>query len=493
MERLIVPVNEMTPEIYMGWDELIKNQECAVCGSRLTEYTVPPPEGSPKGTIGSLAVGCVADHSHVGFKQATSYTQDYRRGQPIHPVIQGAIERHMLTEGTDLNRAINLLALRFPQSIKDRGGAALFIHDCIRLGLDPLIQPAEAVPVPFKTRDKAGNEKWTVAMITTEDGALSMVARGCPEEYDGAPATMPLLDHLIKENPTRPLVELEALAARTAGDICGDAQAWVWVALGKRRSAVTVNPVYGYFTQAEYNKAKSDKVPAAKAPGNQARVRAVKRWARETFPEARQRMLDYYAEVSRRSGGALEVQQIVDAEYRILPDPTRPQAALPGPAGASSPNNAHTHTPKAAHTQRTQQADNKVGEPAERSTAKAAGAAGRAGSGQGGAANPPAAPSGAGEHTLLSTGQAPKMADPREAPAGRAGFINDLIWVYETMGLIHWSDKTATSWIKSAWPTVDVSGKLSEILARLDKEQAGHFTRYIQKEADKAQSQRNLL
>ena len=319
--------SEMTQEIWDDWGALIRGQECAECGAELTIRTIPEQA--------ALALGC-SNPEHSGFRQRTSYTEEYRRGAAVYPAIRDNIEAKLMAK-TELQRAMNLLALRFPSAIRDVPGAALFINDCMRLGLDPLIQPAEAVPVPFKTRDKSGREKTTVAMVVTEDGALSMAARGCREEYDGAPATMPLLDHLMQEHPQRPFEELKEMARRTAEELCDDPQAYVWVALGKRRSATGIQPVYGYFTTAERKKAQDNKLPAGTQPGNQARVRAVKRWVRENFPESRQKMIEYTAELYRRSEGAREAQDLIDAEYSFLSLPEGKKKADKATKPASAP------------------------------------------------------------------------------------------------------------------------------------------------------------
>lgn len=318
---------EMTQEIYDEWSALIRDQECAECGGQLTIRTVPG--------RASLVLSCT-NPEHTGFRQRTSYTQEYRRGAAVYPAIRGNIESKMMGK-TEFNRAMNLLAVRFPDAIKDAAGAALFINDCMRLGLDPLIQPAEAIPIPFKTKDKDGNVKITVAMVVTEDGSLSMAARGCPEEFDGAPATMTLLDFLMHEHPERPFNELEKMAERTAESLCDDKDAYVWVALGKRRSASTMQPVYGYFTQKEREKAKTNKIPAATQPGNQARVRAVKRWVRENFPEARQKMIEYTREFYNRAEGALAAQEFIDAEYSIITGPLKQLTADISESLASEP------------------------------------------------------------------------------------------------------------------------------------------------------------
>lgn len=309
---------EMTQETWDDWGTLIKGQECSECGSDLVIRTIPE--------RASMELGCAADHSHSGFRQRTSITEEYRRGAEVYPTIRDNIEAKMMLK-TEFNRAMNLLAMRWPDAIKDKAGAALFINDCMRLGLDPLIQPAEAVPIPFRSKDKSGREKITVAMIVTEDGALSMVARGCPDEYDGAPATMTLMDYLMREHPQRDYENLLPIAQRTARELCDDPEAYVWVALGKRRSATEVNPVYGYYTQAEREKAEKNRLPAAKQPGNQARVRAIKRWVRENFPEARQKMLEYTTELNRRSEGVQAAQEFIDAEYTTITGPPGQKAA----------------------------------------------------------------------------------------------------------------------------------------------------------------------
>ena len=267
----------------------------------------------------------------------------------------------------------------------------------MRLGLDPLIQPAEAVPIAFNTKDKAGHEKKTVAMIVTEDGYLSMAARGCPDEYDGAPATMPLLDYLMSKHPQRPLVELQEVAKRTATELCDDPAAFIWVAMGKRRSATEVNLVYGYFRQVEWKKAKDNKVPAGTQPGNQARVRAIKRWVRENFPECRQKMIEYTADLLRRSEGAIEARRFIDAEYHTIIDTTDKKTPLISTSGQKT-------------TAKTSQKENKVAKTAQRAPGP--------GNGQGGDKST-AAPSEAGGANLFSETDSAKTGKNREGAAVR--------------------------------------------------------------------------
>lgn len=474
---------EVTQATFDEWENLKRNQVCAECGNDLTIYTLPAEK--------ALAFGCRA-HPDAGFRQRTSYTEDYRRGAALPVTIKNAIERKSM-DTTEFRRAVQLLAVRFPATVKDAATAALFIHDCTRLGLDPLIQPAEAVPVSFRTKDKDGKEKWTVAMVVTEDGALSMAARGCPGEYDGAPATMPLLDYLMREHKDRPMAELEVMSSRTAEELCGDAEAWVWVAVGKRRGADTVNPVYGYFTHTEREKALQSNLPAGRQPGNQARVRAVKRWVRETFPECRQRMLDYTAEIHTRSAGIIEAETWIDAEYTMLATPAQAaqQQTLQSPPGG---NTGFSNQPKTARTPITKEADNKVSESAQRKPGpRAARRGGGSSAGQGavgGGIPKTAAPSGADEENLFLDSNSPEMAKPSEAAAGKAGYISDLPWLYSTIRQIKWSIGTARSYIVNTIGTKDVPGENSEktfenLLSTLSLEQTRKFTDALQKELDK--------
>ncbi|GAJ03187.1 unnamed protein product, partial [marine sediment metagenome] len=114
--------------------------------------------------------------------------------------------------------------------------------DCARLDIDPLISPAEAVPVPFKSKkkDKDGKvieEKTAITMVITEDGWLSMAARGCKDDWVGPPRTMRLEEYLtsLPENKDKPRKEVLAIASEIKESKCKDPDAWYYVAIGKRR------------------------------------------------------------------------------------------------------------------------------------------------------------------------------------------------------------------------------------------------------------------
>ena len=299
------------------WDEMkkiVRENVCPDCGAELQIHTNPE-----KATI---EVGCL-NPAHHGYVERETYTQAMRRGAEVHPAIRDAIERKMVPKD-ELGRAMNLLALRYPDAIKDPATASLFIMDCARLDIDPLIHPAEAVPVPFKSRKKDGKgnvieEKTTITMVITEDGWLSMAARACKEDYVGPPRTMRLEEYLtsLPENRKKPREEILAIARDIKKSVCKDEEAWYYVAIGRRRDGEDT-AIPGYFTHADYEKAERAHLPAATQPGNQARVRAIKHWVREVFPECRQKMMELTAEWYQRAEGIKAAQEYIDAEYDFI-------------------------------------------------------------------------------------------------------------------------------------------------------------------------------
>ena len=275
---------------YEDMKKLVKDNICAQCGGELTIRTNPE--------TGNLEVWCPHNPDHHGYAERGTYTQAMRRGEEIHPAIKDRIEKKMLPGGYEVGTALALIKARFPRADLDDPSAALFVMDCIRLDLDPLL--GEIVPVTFKSTDKAtGEVRKVVTPILTEDGWLSLAARACPERWAGPPITEPVMDKEFKKN------------------LCDDEEAWVWKATGKTQDGAE-SVAYGWLKQKEYKKAKEAGTPAGELPGNQARVRSIKRWVRETFPEAKAKMKELTSEWLARGKDIEGVQQIIAAEYHIV-------------------------------------------------------------------------------------------------------------------------------------------------------------------------------
>jgi hypothetical protein len=322
---------------YEEMKSIVAKNICAVCQAELAIHS--------NIDTGKLDVWCPHNPEHHGYVERASYTALMRRGEAVlHPGIQAAIEKKMMPKD-DLGRAMNLLALRYPRAIENPESAALFIMDCLRLDLDPLIQPAEAVPIPFKSK-KGKEEKTTVSMVVTEDGWLSMCARGCKEDWNGPPVTMRLEEYLttLPENKKLSRKDIAELAADIKKSACKDENAWYYVAVGRSKTMTEDAVVPGWFTERDMKKAEAGNLPAASEPGNQARVRAIKKWVRHVYPECRQKMIDLTREWYQRSEGVKAAQEFIDTEYSILSMPegdektgaTAGEAKSPG-AQASPP------------------------------------------------------------------------------------------------------------------------------------------------------------
>ncbi|MBA7663446.1 hypothetical protein ES703_71488 [subsurface metagenome] len=108
-----------------------------------------------------------------------------------------------------------------------------------------------------------------------------------------------------------------------AESLCGDKDAWLWKATGRTKDMAEgqTSTAYGYYTRREHKQAEDRRTPAATQPGNQARIRAIKRWVRENFPDCRQRMMDLTAEWYQRAEGIKAAEEYIDAEYSLITSP----------------------------------------------------------------------------------------------------------------------------------------------------------------------------
>ncbi len=314
----------MIPIEYDEGQNLIRNFECE-CGGVLSLAW-----GGAYDIDGYVVI-CGQDREHTAIRKIRSLTQAYRQGAGAPLVVEDKIERRMMPSGGDINRALSMLAIRYPSAELDKPSASLFLVDCMRLGLDPLL--GEAVPIPFFNR-KLG--KKIVTPIITEDGYLSMAARACPDRWAGPPSVEPITDPALKK------------------EICEDENAWVWKAIGRTKDMEPgqVSTTYGWFKTSERETAQRHGTPAGGLPGNQARVRAIKRWVRENFPEARARMKELTAEWMAQAEGVQEAQAVIEAEYTVFAaeppagndheEPEKPASSIESPVDSAetSPDTA---------------------------------------------------------------------------------------------------------------------------------------------------------
>ncbi|GAI11166.1 unnamed protein product, partial [marine sediment metagenome] len=300
----------------------------------------------------------------------------------------------------------------------------LFLWDCVRLDLDPLL--GEIFPVSFKTTAKDGTKKVVVQPLISEDGWLSLAARSCAEAWAGSPRTMRLEEYLQTQDAykEKPYTEVKEIAREIKVDLCKDPEAYVWVAIGHRKDEEDTI-TYGWYKKSE------EGVVAKNLPGNQARVRAIKRWVREVFPEAKAKMKEMTSTWMDRAGDVRDIQSVIEAEYHIVTE--EPPSQHKGKAGARTP------------TKQT------------RTRAK-----------------------------VTKTETAPAEERPPEESIEGEGFSIDLDWLKESQKTLKWTDDTMLTFIISQYKVSGTS--VTGALNKLTREQAEDFTRQINKRLEKQTS-----
>jgi len=409
-----VKKDEITDEQYEEMKKIVATQVCAQCGGELTIRTNPE--------TGNLEVWCPHNPDHHGYVERLTYTQAMRRGEEVHPAIRANIERKMiLPGGQPVGVALSMIQTRFPRADMDEPSAALFLWDCVRLDLDPLL--GEIFPATFKTKAKDGIEKRVVQPIISEDGWLSLAARSCAEAWAGPPKTMRLEEYLQTQDAYKgkPYTEVKEIAKEIKVDLCKDPEAYVWVAIGHRKGQEDT-VTYGWYKKSE------EGVVAKNLPGNQARVRAIKRWVREVFPEAKARMKEMTATWMERAGDVRDIRNVIEAEYHIVTEEPPPKPGV---------------------GEKTSEAAKKVGAAA------------------------PTKPKAQTEKVETS----PTAEEKTETIEGD-GFSIDLDWLNESLNALKWSEEATRTFLVSHYK-IDGTGTIPDMLKRLTRAQAEDFTSEI--------------
>ena len=426
-----VKQGEITEEQWAEMKKIAYENVCGICGAELQIHT-----NAEKGTI---EVGCL-NREHHGYIERTTYTQEFRRGEEIHPAIRDRIEKKMiLPGGQPVGVALAMIQTRFPRADMDEQSAALFLFDAIRLDLDPLL--GEIFPVSFKTTAKDGTKKIVVQPLISEDGWLSLAARACPDEWAGPPRTMRLEEYLQTQDAYKGKTydEVKEIAKEIKKDLCDNPEAYVWVAVGHRKDQDDV-ATYGWYKTSESKKKDKEgkeyelSTPARDLPGNQARVRAIKRWVRETFPEAKAKMKEMTATWMERAGDVRDIQNVIEAEYHIV---TEGPPKLSEKTGAATSEKAGARAPKVR-----------------------------------------------AQTTKSENTPATETKSQDEAVEGE-GFNIDLTWLRESQKALKWTDDTMLTFIISQYKVSDTS--VTGALNKLTREQAEDFTNQIQDRTAKMQ------
>jgi len=301
----------MIPIAYKDGQTLSERCECAECHGLLSLAW-----GGSYGVEGYVLM-CTQDREHTGLVERESLTQAHRRGAALPVVMAQQIDKRGALAVGEPGRLAPILAARFPQLEKvNHGAVVLFAMQCLSMGLDPLL--GEVFPIPFKN---IKTNQYVVVPLISEQGCGSLAARACPEAWNGPPSAERVTDPGFKE------------------DLCGDPEAWMWSATGRRKDWEPGREftTYGWVTHNQQQKAKADGTPAGELPGNQARVRAVKRWFMEAYPEASSQLRASRQALVEQAQGIPEALEVIDAEFRVVEE--RP--ALKDQVQAGGPRQVH--------------------------------------------------------------------------------------------------------------------------------------------------------
>jgi hypothetical protein len=267
---------------------LIENFICGEdgCGKNLSVAN-----GGAYGVDG-LVVICPHNPQHTGFKPRTTALQEIRR------TANTGIETIPLDAAT-ARRQMMKLCQRYPDMLQDLPSSALFFEECRKLSLDPLMSPAEAVPVAFFSKKL---QHRVIAMIISADGWLSMAARSAPDIWMGAPSVKIVADPVLKKNIS---------GSDHESTIVVEANGFIRDPISLH--PLPAGPVYGWFLNTE-----SSQATTGNSGFNMATWRVMKRWVRMYYPGCRQVMMQQTSSFMTESEGIKVTSQIIDAEFHLI-------------------------------------------------------------------------------------------------------------------------------------------------------------------------------
>ncbi len=264
-----------------GFD-IVEKFVCGVDGANLSIAW-----GGAFGVEGYI-VRCANEPQHEGYKPRTSALQAIRQTAGIENIPMDAASAH---------RQIGLLSIRYPDVLQDEASAALFLYECKRLSLDPMMAPAEAIPVAFLSKKL---NKRVIAMIISTDGWLSMAARSEPGRWVGPPSLT-----IVSGDMKAAIADdnLKTIVVEAKGKVRDQ----------ESRQLIDSANAYGWFRSTEISQ-----VEKGNSPWNMACKRAIKRWVRENYPACRTIMAEQTAGWMELSAGIKVTEDVIEAEFRIL-------------------------------------------------------------------------------------------------------------------------------------------------------------------------------
>lgn len=297
--------------------QMQRTNDCGECGSELTIRV-----DKVSGVYELVCARFPLEHNQQNFQVAEPpgmlATRDGETAGQL------GLARYMSNE-TEARRAILAVQTKFQAQNLTILESAYFLGEYFNRGVNPLV--GEAVPAAFRNKDQRDRQ---IVLIETEQGVLSIAKRGDPARYVSTPNVQPIMDAEKREA------------------ICGDPKAHVWEAKGKimvNDQMIDSAPTWGWVLSKDFDSPRMAQIAKDNLP-NQARVRAIKRWTKENFPDSFSVVAEQY---QRNTGGDYEgedlVVHVIDQRLEVLPaavqkataaersEATRTASALPSKPG----------------------------------------------------------------------------------------------------------------------------------------------------------------
>ena len=260
--------------------QTIEDYTCGECDSHLkVEFQAD----------GGVRPACRMNTRHAGYKMIETPMELADQSASIARIQESQEMRSPLVRQENTIAVIGEVAMKYQLSTNE---ANVFYAHFIRLGLDTFL--GQIIPLVYKSKHDA--RRRTVIPFITKKGWSALASRSEPKEFLGPPTLYPVKD------------EDKAQWGYGAGDV-------VYEAKGRKRSwpdGYEGGQIIAAFTVDEIGKAREYGQVSGTDTHQHCRVRAVRRWYEENYPDAAALVSVATAELPA------EVIDVIEGEYRVL-------------------------------------------------------------------------------------------------------------------------------------------------------------------------------
>lgn len=257
--------------------------------------------------------------THQERRRIRSLGEMYRQGEGLPVSLANQAERRI--GPLDLARmdggtAIAVVMSKFPDALETRGAAAMFVAQCLTVGLNPLL--GECCPLAFRSTRRGGAKAAT--FFPQRDGWAHLASREEPELWLGGPDLRRVAD---PEEKVR---------------LGFDRDDYVVVARGWQRGIPEARVKVAAFCQWEWDKAKNNPAtkdnPQGRNPWGMAEARAERLWYANFFRGAFGKAQRVQSQALTDEGvEVVELEKVIEGEWHEVPPHPSARAVPPKDEG----------------------------------------------------------------------------------------------------------------------------------------------------------------